>query len=533
MAFEPFGGCEKVAQGEMADRVEDTFCAFGLESPFATAMFALIERGYKLTYIIGDSFHIANLTNSPYFCRMELQELYIKYAGTAPSKIEPLTPAGSGRRYFRIHGKPTVVGVKGTDVKENEAFISHSCHFRDCGLPVPEVLAVSDDGMDYLVSDLGDRSLFGMRDDMDLLEKTMRMLARFHYTGSEGIDYSVCFPVAAFDRCAVMWDLNYFKYSFLNTSGVPYMEPLLEADFVKLAKAVEERSLGEGGVFMLRDFQSRNVMVKDSEVYFIDFQGGRRGPASYDLASFLWQAKAGFTPRQRDWLIEAYADEANRYISVDPDLLKREVREMALIRTLQVLGAYGLRGKFERKPHFLQSIPMALANLKSLLEEGIGDYPYLKELLPRMIDACSPTTEVAEVYDGLTVRVTSFSYKKGIPEDPSGNGGGYVFDCRAMDNPGRYEEYKRLTGLDREVIEFLEARGEISGFLDACYALADRAVENYLERGFTSLAVNFGCTGGQHRSVYSAQHTAEHIKSKFPQVRVILQHREQGIREVL
>ncbi|MCM1051754.1 MAG: phosphotransferase [Paenibacillus sp.] len=463
-----------------------------------------------------------------------MKELYIKYTGTAPSKIEPLTPAGSSRRYFRISGLQTVVGVEGTDAKENEAFISHARHFHRCGLPVPEVLAVSEDGMSYLVSDLGDRSLFDMRDDEAMLEKVVRMLARFHYEGSAGIDYSKCFPVEAFDRKAVMWDLNYFKYSFLNTSGVPYMEPLLEEDFVRLAKAVENKSLGDGGVFMLRDFQSRNVMVKDGEVYFIDFQGGRRGPASYDLASFLWQAKAGFSPQQREWLIEAYADEARRYRDIDLDNLKREVREMALIRTLQVLGAYGLRGKFERKPHFLQSIPMALANLKTLLDEGIGDYPYLNALLPRMIEASSPVAvENGERYDGLTVRVTSFSYKKGIPEDPSGNGGGYVFDCRAMDNPGRYEEYKRLTGIDREVIDFLEVRGEITVFLNSCYALVDKAVENYLERGFTSLAVNYGCTGGQHRSVYSAQHTAEHIKSLYPQVRVILQHREQKIREIL
>lgn len=464
---------------------------------------------------------------------MELKELYVKYTGMVPAKIEPLTSAGSNRRYYRIYGPQTIVGVQGTDIKENEAFISHARHFYDCGLPVPEVLAVSDDKMSYLVSDLGDRSLFGMWNDESLLEKAMCVLARFHYKGSQRIDYSKCFPVEVFNRQAVMWDLNYFKYSFLNTSGASYFEPLLEADFMKLAGNVERRSLGESGVFILRDFQSRNVMVKDGGVYFIDFQGGRRGPAAYDLASFLWQAKARFTPQQRDRLIEVYAGEARKYVPIDIDGLKQEVREMALIRTLQVLGAYGLRGKFERKPHFLQSIPMALANLRVLLDEGIGDYPYLNELLPRMIDACAGGEDMSDAYDGLTVRVTSFSYKKGIPDDPSGNGGGYVFDCRAMDNPGRYEEYKCLTGLDREVIDFLEVRGEISEFLDACHALVDIAVENYLGRGFTSLAVNYGCTGGQHRSVYSAQHTAEHIKSKFPQVRVVLKHREQGINEVL
>ncbi|WP_290464370.1 RNase adapter RapZ, partial [uncultured Duncaniella sp.] len=235
----------------------------------------------------------------------------------------------------------------------------------------------------------------------------------------------------------------------------------------------------------------------------------------------------------RERLIEVYADEARRYDDVDAEMLKQQVRSMALIRTLQVLGAYGLRGRFERKPHFLQSIPLALGNLRSLLDEGIGDYPYLNEMLPRLIEAGKGIGVGDDGFEGLTVRVSSFSFKKGIPEDPSGNGGGYVFDCRAMDNPGRYEEYRSLTGLDREVIEFLEAKGEIGRFLDSCHSLVDAAVGNYLNRGFNSLMVSYGCTGGQHRSVYSAQHTAEHIKERFPQVRVLLCHREQGIEVTL
>ncbi|MDE6394964.1 MAG: phosphotransferase [Duncaniella sp.] len=464
---------------------------------------------------------------------MQLQELYRKYAGCEPSAVTPLTPAGSSRRYYRLTGPVTVVGVVGTDADENHSFIYLSRHFASLRLPVPEVLAVSDDGMSYLVTDLGDVSLFSVIGDTYLVEKTMRALARLHNVGSRGLDYSRCFPVEAFDERAVMWDLNYFKYSFLNTSGIAYSEPRLEEDFRCLARRVGELTEREG-CFMMRDCQSRNVMVKDGDVYFIDFQGGRRGPAAYDLASFLWQAKAGFTPAERDRYIDAYIDDAAMYAPVDVVALKSQVREMALIRILQVLGAYGLRGRFERKPHFLQSIPKALDNLRTLLDEGIGDYPYLTEVLHRLIEksrADSPAELPA--YDGLTVRVTSFSYKKGIPEDPSGNGGGYVFDCRAMDNPGRYDEYKRMTGLDAGVIGFLERRGEIQEFLAACYSLVDRAVDNYLERGFTSLSVNYGCTGGQHRSVYSAQHTAEHIKERYPQVRVILTHREQGITEVL
>lgn len=465
----------------------------------------------------------------------QLNELYRRYTGKDAEQVKLLTPAGSSRKYYRLSGgdgEVSLIGVAGTDCKENEAFIYLSRHFYEKGLPVPRVLAVSDDGMCYLESDLGDVSLFALKGDEGLLEKAVRMLARFHYEGSDGMDYTKCFPVDAFDRQSVMWDLNYFKYSFLNTSGISYSEPRLEADMVRLAEDVDRVTRDESR-FMLRDFQSRNVMVKDGEVYFIDYQGGRRGPSAYDLASFLWQAKAGFSHELRERLIEVYADEARRYDDVDAEMLKQQVRSMALIRTLQVMGAYGLRGRFERKPHFLQSIPLALGNLRSLLDEGIGDYPYLNEMLPRLIEAGKGIGVSDDGFEGLTVRVSSFSFKKGIPEDPSGNGGGYVFDCRAMDNPGRYEEYRSLTGLDREVIEFLEAKGEIGRFLDSCHSLVDAAVGNYLNRGFNSLMVSYGCTGGQHRSVYSAQHTAEHIKERFPQVRVLLCHREQGIEETL
>ena len=463
---------------------------------------------------------------------MILKELYRKYTGVEPESVTPLTPAGSNRRYYRLSGPVSVVGVVGVDRAENEAFIYLSRHFGKRGLPVPELLAESDDSMAYLVSDLGDVSLFSLKDDVSLLEKAMRVLARLHYVGSEGLDYSRCFPVEAFDRRAVMWDLNYFKYSFLNTSGVTYSEPRLEEDFVRLAADVERLTM-EHGCFMMRDFQSRNVMVRDGDTYLIDYQGGRRGPAAYDLASFLWQAKAAYPTELRERLIDVYVNEARCYESVDAGQLREQVKEMALIRTLQVLGAYGLRGRFERKPHFLQSIPPALANLRTLLADGIGDYPYLAQVLSRLVEKAEEPAIKIDSYDGLTVRVSSFSYKKGIPDDPSGNGGGYVFDCRAMDNPGRYEQYKRLTGLDREVIDFLETRGEISEFLESCCSLVDRAVDNYLDRGFSSLMVSYGCTGGQHRSVYSAQHTAEHIKVRYPQVRVVLWHREQNIREVL
>ncbi|MDE7144878.1 MAG: phosphotransferase, partial [Duncaniella sp.] len=338
-----------------------------------------------------------------------------------------------------------------------------------------------------------------------------------------------CYPVAEFDSHAILWDLNYFKYCFLNTHAVPYREDLLEADFKVMARRLSENKFG---TFMYRDFQSRNVMIKDNSPYFIDFQGGRRGPCEYDVVSFLWQAKAAFPQSLRDELIDVYIDSAQRYADLKADIFKSGLREFVLLRTLQVLGAYGFRGNFERKTHFLQSIPLALRNLSELLESPFEQYPYLCSILHRMLDVClgqNIKMECGNSKSNLTVTVTSFSYKRGIPEDCSGNGGGFVFDCRAMENPGRYDEYKSLTGLDIPVIDFLENKGEIQAFLENCYGLVDPAVKRYDERGFTSLMINFGCTGGQHRSVYSAQHTAEHIKKHFPNVDVHLIHREQNI----
>lgn len=537
MLRKPFVRSIQGAQCEVAQGVQDAFGALGLERTLVAAVFTLVERRHHLAYIVSDCFHIAkvvkNNENFHYFCIMLLNELYKELTGEYPYGIQPLTPAGSNRRYYRLSGPMTVVGVEGVDRAENDAFIYLSRHFSAKGLPVPAILAVSADGMSYLVDDLGDTQLLSMIDDWQLLHKTVAVLARLHYVGSQGIDFSRCFPVEAFDRRAVMWDLNYFKYSFLNTSGVPYSEPRLEEDFRKIADTVEGFTMS-GDCFMMRDFQSRNVMIKDGEPYLIDYQGGRRGPAAYDLASFLWQAKAGFTPGQRARLTDVYIEEARKLSpSFDSREFLRQLRLMTLLRTLQVLGAYGLRGRFERKSHFLQSIPPAIANLKTLLADGVADeYPYLKDTLLRLAGSVKSEDDLW-VYEGLTLRVNSFSYKKGIPEDPSGNGGGFVFDCRAMENPGRYPEYKNLTGLDLVVIEFLERKGEIVQFLDCCYSLVDRAVENYLSRGFKSLMVSFGCTGGQHRSVYSAQHLAEHIKTRYPQVRVALCHREQNIRTVL
>lgn len=456
-----------------------------------------------------------------------LKDLYEKKFGVAPSSIVPLTQAGSNRRYFRLTGPADVVGVEGCSADENRAFIYLADHFRSKGLPVPEVIAVSADSMTYLQEDLGDSQLFDHRDSLELLEKAVTLLPDFQFRGAEGLDFSKCYPVSDFDAQSILWDLNYFKYCFLNTTSTPYLEASLERDFRAMAS---ELSAGCAQTFMYRDFQSRNVMIKDGTPYFIDFQGGRRGPAEYDLVSFVTQARAAYPPEVKEALIESYVKSASRYTEIDPQQFRKRFRAFSLLRTLQVLGAYGFRGKFERKPHFIKSIPAALSNLRELLQEPFDEYPYLSDVLRQMLES------ELRVHDStprpaspLTVTVMSFSYKKGIPEDMSGNGGGFVFDCRGMENPGRYEEYKKITGLDRPVIEFLERKGEIITFLDHCYGLVDPSVDCYDRRGFTSLSVNFGCTGGQHRSVYSAQKMAEHIKSRFPHVNVRLIHREQNI----
>ncbi|MCM1032629.1 MAG: phosphotransferase [Odoribacter sp.] len=467
-----------------------------------------------------------------------LARLYQEYSGQLPVSIDELPSSGSNRRYFRLSGTgDSLIGVIGTNPMENEAFLAFDEHFVKAGLPVPRVLAVAEDHMTYLQEDLGDTLLFNAIEkgrltrvfsprERELLVKTIRRLPDFQFAGACGLDFSKCYPAAAFDRRSIMWDLNYFKYCFLKATGLEFDEDKLEDDFNRLADKLME---ADAGTFMYRDFQSRNVMIKDDEPWFIDFQGGRRGPYFYDVASFLWQAKANFTDSFRAELIEEYINAVQKYKAIDRDEFLDTLRHFVLFRVMQVLGAYGFRGYFEKKPHFMQSVPFAIANLRQLLEKQFTEYPYLNDMLYRLVNLKQFTSDDQKRL--LTVRVMSFAYKKGIPNDPTGNGGGYVFDCRAVNNPGKYERYKPFTGLDRQVIEFLEDDGEILTFLDHCYALVDATVQRYMERGFTNLMVAFGCTGGQHRSVYSAQHMAEHLNKKF-NVKVELIHREQDIEQL-
>ena len=472
----------------------------------------------------------------------ELSELIRRYSGADAQSVTRLTAAGSNRIYYRLSlsdGK-NVVGVEGTNPDENKAFLVIDRHLREAGLPVPGVLSVSDSGMCYLLQDLGDDSLFGLMESaresgsyspeqIGLLEKVMRLLPDLQFKGGKGLDYSVCFPCESFDRRSIFWDLNYFKYSFLKATGLEFHEARLEDDFERFATVLLADSPYD--TFMYRDFQARNVMVLNGEPWFIDFQGGRRGPIEYDVASFLWQARAAYPAQLREHLIDTYIDSLARYRKVDASAFRKGLMNMVLFRTLQVLGAYGFRGYFERKQHFIESIPAAISNLKELLGAGVGakEYPYLIEVLRGLVELPQFAPASAPADGKLTVRVMSFSYRKGgIPEDKSGNGGGFVFDCRAMHNPGKYDQYKKITGADAPVIEFLESQGEVQRYLENVYGLVDPAVDKYIERGFLNLMVSFGCTGGQHRSLYCANHLAEHLKAKYgDRIHLVLEHREQ------
>ncbi len=470
-----------------------------------------------------------------------LKRLFERRFGQPAADVAQLGTSGSNRKYYRITGADgtSAVGVNGLDVRENEAFFALCGHFRSKGINVPEVLAISGDRMSYIQEDLGDELLFdavaGGREtgeyspgDRAMLCRAMSLLPEIQFRGAEGLDFSVCYPEPEFSARSVMFDLNYFKYCFLKAAAPEFDEMRLQDDFDRLCADLMSM---ESGTFLYRDFQSRNVMVRDGKLYFIDFQGGRRGPVYYDVASFVWQARARYPEDLKEDLVRAYLESAAKFIpDLDEEDFREKLRLFVLFRTMQVLGAYGFRGYFERKRYFIESVPFAIGNLRRIMRKPFPRYPYLSSLLVELAswERRWRETEV-EVSDGrLEVEILSFSYKKGIPEDRSGNGGGYVFDCRAINNPGRYAFYRQFTGMDSEVIRFLEDDGEMTKFLGSVYALADAHVEKFIERGFTHLQICFGCTGGQHRSVYGAEHLAAHLKSRFD-VRIVLKHRELGI----
>ena len=455
-----------------------------------------------------------------------LLDLYHHYASIDALGICLLPSSGSERRYYRIEtsGIP-VIGVFNDDRKENEAFYSFTNHCLKLGLPVPEILAISEKDPVYLLSDLGDQTLFGFLSEIrtnqvdfpeeikSLYHKVINWLPRFQIEAGKELDYSKCYPRPAFDRQSMMWDLNYFKYYFLKLAKIPFDEQKLEDDFATLTDFL---LTAEREYFMYRDFQSRNIMLVGSEPWFIDYQGGRKGPLQYDIASLLYDAKAAIPESIRQELLLYYLNELNKYIKVDRDQFIQLYDGFVLIRILQAMGAYGFRGYYENKPHFLQSIPFAVLNLEYLLVHHRlpPNVPMLTSVLEQII-ANPDFRHYQAKENSLGVSVFSFSYKNGIPKDNKGNGGGFTFDCRALPNPGKFDEYKLYTGKDQPVIEFLQKEPSVDEFLNHAFAIVDQSVKKYIERNFSSLVVSFGCTGGQHRSVFCAEALARHIRSKF------------------
>ena len=449
---------------------------------------------------------------------------------------EMLPPSGSYREYIRLKSMHhQVIGTWNEDEKENNAFISFSSHLRSCGVNVPEIYEYDSKARIYLQEDLGDVTLFSYLTDVrvkngfspeikEAYRKVVRTLPTIQVTAGKGIDFNFCYPRKAFDRQSMMWDLNYFKYYFLKLAKVSFDEQALEDDYATFCDYLLK---AEGNFFMMRDFQSRNILLRDDEPWFIDYQGGRRGALQYDLASLLYDAKADIPQQVREELIEEYLDNLAKIYPVNRVEFKQYFYGYVLIRMMQAMGAYGFRGFYEKKAHFLKSIPYALENLGVVMKKI--DIPIQLTELYAVLNSLSESEVLKNIVvkeTELTVTITSFSYKKGIPADPSGNGGGFVFDSRALPNPGRLVEYQKKTGKDREVINYLEAYPEVEAFLDPAFSLVDQSVKVYLVRKFTHLTVQFGCTGGQHRSVYCAERLASHLRNNFP-VKVVLIHREQ------
>ncbi|PSH03533.1 MAG: phosphotransferase enzyme family protein [Acidobacteria bacterium] len=466
-----------------------------------------------------------------------LESLFEQHFHAAASRVEPVqgAPGGSGRTIVRLaNDNFTAIGISHNVPEENAAFIEFSRHFRRHGLPVPEIYEEDLSHGAYLEEDLGDTTLYGFlgehRKGADIgpevvkaYRKVVEILPRFQVEAGKDLNYKVCYPRSSFDRQSIAWDLNYFKYYFLRLAGVSFSEQALEEDFSRLTKFLLST---DRNYFLYRDFQSRNIMLRDGEPYFVDYQGGRKGALQYDVASLLFDAKADLPPELRQSLLDHYLDSLDGFIKVDRAVFLRYYYGYVYIRIVQALGAYGFRGFYERKPHFLQSVPYALKNLRWLLHnvELPIELPTLMNAFTCMVGS-EKLQAIASDAEGLTVLVSSFSFHRGPVQDESGNGGGFVFDARSLPNPGREERFKTLTGKDAAVIDYLNRQECVHQFLASVMSLVDASVSNYQSRGFKHLMVSFGCTGGQHRSVYLAEQVARRLSGR-PGVKVTLRHRE-------
>jgi aminoglycoside/choline kinase family phosphotransferase len=466
-----------------------------------------------------------------------LRRLFEQHFHAPADQVKPLQGelGGSGRAIVRLTaGLHRAIGIFYPVREENVAFLEFSKHFRKHGLPVPEIYAEDLNHDAYLEEDLGDTTLFEFLGShragetiapaaIEAYRKVVGVLPRFQVEAARDLNYKVCYPRAGFDRQSIAWDLNYFKYYFLRLSGVSFNEQALENDFSRLTKLLLS---ADHDYFLYRDFQSRNVMLRNGQPFFLDYQGGRKGALQYDIASLLYDGKADLPPELRQQLLDYYLDCLGGYVQVDRDAFMEHYYAYVYVRIMQALGAYGFRGFYERKAHFLQSVPYALKNLRWL-----AHHVKLPVALPALMDAfqgmlaSQKLQSLASPGEALTVRIFSFSFHRQMPADETGNGGGFVFDARSLPNPGREERYKPFTGKDTEVIDYLNQHESVHQFLSNAQTLVDGSVSTYQRRGFKNLMVSFGCTGGQHRSVYLAEQLAKHLRARDG-VTVIVQHLE-------
>src|SRR5690349_3253416 len=466
-----------------------------------------------------------------------LTQLFERHFHAPVVRVQPLQGelSGSGRKIIRLHGeRDRAIGILYNVREENIAFLEFSRHFHRHGLPVPEIYAEDLSQGAYIEQDLGDTTLFEFLSNnrsgaeirpevMEVYRQVASILPRFQVEAARDLNYKVCYPRASFDRQSISWDLNYFKYYFLRLAGIPFSEQALEDDFSRLTKFLLS---APRDYFLYRDFQSRNIMLRDGQPYFLDYQGGRKGALQYDVASLLYDAKADLPPELRQQLLDHYLDVLRGYVDVPREAFLQHYYAYVYIRIMQALGAYGFRGFYERKVHFLQSVPFALKNIRWLLHNVT-----LPVALPTLLDAfhnmlrSEKLLSLASDADNLVVRIFSFSFHRGLPKDETGNGGGFVFDGRSLPNPGREEQFKSLTGKDAPVIDYLNQQDSVHQYLASVMALIDASISSYQQRGFKNLMVCFGCTGGQHRSVYLAEQLAKRLRGRSG-VEVSVMHRE-------
>lgn len=466
-----------------------------------------------------------------------LKKLFERHFHSAPARMQPLQGdlGGSGRKIIRLsNDSARAVGVLYGGREENVAFLEFSKHFRRHGLPVPEIYGEALDEGAYLEEDLGDTSLFEFLSKnrkgetiaapvVQAYRDAIAVLPRFQIEAGRDLNYKVCYPRESFDRQSIAWDLNYFKYYFLRLAGIPFSEQALEDDFDRLTELLLS---AKRDYFLYRDFQSRNIMLPGGRPYFLDYQGGRKGALQYDVASLLYDAKADLPPELRQQLLDHYLTALQGFVDLKREVFMEHYYAYVYIRIMQALGAYGFRGFYERKVHFLQSVPYALKNLRWLLHNVKLPValPTLMQAFHSML-ASEKLQGLASDADNLVVRIVSFSFHRGLPKDDSGNGGGFVFDGRSLPNPGREDRFKVLTGRDAPVMDYLNQQESVHQFLASVMSLVDASVNNYQQRGFKHLMVSFGCTGGQHRSVYLAEQTAKRLRGRSG-VEVVIQHRE-------